>query len=83
MLHAENQDHLYRVAHSDEQAALIDRLVRAGHAGEAMMNSARSALVDSIHTGLIVASVATMVGLCLAWFVPPVRVDYFEARPQN
>ncbi|MFR0672740.1 hypothetical protein ACLUUI_00485 [Enterobacterales bacterium AW_CKDN230030176-1A_HGKHYDSX7] len=24
MLHAENQDHLYRVAHSDEQAALID-----------------------------------------------------------
>ncbi|WP_434773365.1 hypothetical protein [Pseudomonas entomophila] len=24
MLHAENQDHLYRVAYSDEQSALID-----------------------------------------------------------
>jgi len=66
-----------------DQAALINRLVSAGHAGDAMMNSARSALVDSIHMGLIVAAVAAMVGLCLAWFVPPVRVGYLEAQSQN
>ncbi|RZF26250.1 MFS transporter [Paraburkholderia sp. UYCP14C] len=66
-----------------EQAALVNRLVSAGHAGDAMMNSARSALVDSIHVGLMVASVATLVGLGLAWFVPPVRVAYAEPQPQN
>jgi MFS family permease len=64
----------------NEQAALITRLVSAGHAGDAMMTSARSALVDSIHVGLAVAAVAALVGLCLAWFVPPVRVGYLEAR---
>ncbi|AYC31742.1 hypothetical protein D3880_04795 [Pseudomonas cavernae] len=26
MLHAHNQDHLYRIAHSEEQEALIDAL---------------------------------------------------------
>src|SRR5262249_29731572 len=41
-----------------EQAALINRLVSAGHAaGNAMtmMKSARGALVESIHVGLILA----------------------------
>ena len=58
-----------------DQAALINRLVSAGHAGDA--------LVDSIHTGLIVAAAAALVGLCLAWFVPPVRVGYLETQSQN
>jgi EmrB/QacA subfamily drug resistance transporter len=66
-----------------EQAALVDRLVSAGHAGNAMMNSARGALVESIHVGLAVAAVAALVGLCLAWFVPPVRVGYAEADPRS
>ncbi|WP_043284853.1 MFS transporter [Paraburkholderia oxyphila] len=66
-----------------DQAALITRLVSAGHAGDAMMNSARSALVDSIHIGLAVAAVAALAGLCLAWFVPPVRVGYLEPRSHN
>ncbi|MGF6414032.1 ABC-type spermidine/putrescine transport system permease subunit II [Paraburkholderia sp. MM5482-R2] len=48
-----------------------------------MMNSARGALVNSIHMGLVVAALAAMVGLCLAWFVPPVRVGYLDAPPQN
>ncbi|MCC8405268.1 MFS transporter [Paraburkholderia sp. MMS20-SJTN17] len=66
-----------------EQAALVNRLVSAGHAGDAMIGSARSALVDSIHVGLTVAAVAALVGLCLAWFVPPIRVGYPEVQPQN
>lgn len=63
-----------------EQAALINRLVSAGHAGDAMMHSAREALVQSIHIGILVAGAAALGGLCLAWFVPPVRVDYLEAE---
>jgi EmrB/QacA subfamily drug resistance transporter len=59
-----------------EQAALINRLVSAGHAGDAMMNSARDALVQSIHIGILVAGAAALIGLCLAWFVPPVRITY-------
>lgn len=62
-----------------EQAALINRLVSAGHAGDAMMNSARDALVQSIHIGILVAGAAALIGLCLAWFVPPVRIAYPEA----
>jgi EmrB/QacA subfamily drug resistance transporter len=62
-----------------EQAALITRLVGEGHAGEAMMHSARDALVTSIHVGLAMAAVAALVGLCLTWFVPPVRVSYPDA----
>ncbi|AJZ62555.1 sugar (and other) transporter family protein [Paraburkholderia fungorum] len=63
-----------------EQAALIDRLVSAGHAGDAMMNSARDTLVQSIHIGILVAGAAALTGLCLAWFVPPVRIGYLEAE---
>jgi EmrB/QacA subfamily drug resistance transporter len=59
-----------------EQAALINRLVIAGHAGDAMMTSARGALVESIHVGLAVAAIASLIGLGLAWFVPPVQVSY-------
>ena len=66
-----------------EQAALINRLVSAGHAGNAMMSSARGALVDSIHVGLTVAAAAALIGLCLAWFVPPVKVGFLEAQPQQ
>ena len=63
-----------------EQAALINRLVNAGHAGDAMMSAARGALVESIHVGLAVATLAALVGLCLAWFVPPVRVSGPDAE---
>jgi EmrB/QacA subfamily drug resistance transporter len=66
-----------------EQAALINRLVTAGHAGDAMMNSARDALVVSIHVGLAVAATAALVGLGLAWFVPPVRVGYGDTDTIN
>jgi EmrB/QacA subfamily drug resistance transporter len=66
-----------------EQAALISRLVNAGQAGDAMMKSARGALVDSIHMGLTVAGLAALVGLCLAWFVPPVQVGDLGAQPQT
>jgi hypothetical protein len=66
-----------------EQAALISRLVNAGHAGDAMMNSARDALVESIHVGLIVATLAALAGLALAWFVPPVRVSHPDGDGQN
>lgn len=61
-----------------EQAALISRLVNAGQAGDAMamMNSARGALVESMHVGLVVTAVAALAGLALAWFVPPVRVSH-------
>jgi phosphoribosylcarboxyaminoimidazole (NCAIR) mutase len=62
-----------------EQAALINRLVSAGHAGDAMMRSAREALVQSIHIGILVAGGAALIGLCLAWFVPPVRISYPES----
>ena len=57
-----------------EQAALISRLVNAGQAGDAMMLSARRALVESIHVGLGFAVAAAMIGLCLVWFVPPVQI---------
>ena len=63
-----------------EQAALINRLVSAGQAGDAMMHSAREALVQSIHIGILVAGAAALVGLCLAWFVPPVQVGYLESE---
>ena len=63
-----------------EQAAFINRLVSAGHAGDAMMNSARDALVQSIHIGILVAGAAALIGLCLALFVPPVRISYSEAE---
>jgi EmrB/QacA subfamily drug resistance transporter len=61
-----------------EQAALISRLILAGHAGNAMMDSARGMLVQSIHVGLAAAAVAALAGFCLAWFVPPVRVDRMD-----
>ena len=57
-----------------EQAALINRLIMAGHADDTMMHAARSALVKSIHLGLAFAATAAMIGLLLAWFVPPVRI---------
>ena len=63
-----------------EQAALIDRLVSAGHAGDAMMNSARDTLVQSIHIGILVAGAAALTGLCLAPIEPPVRIGYLEAE---
>jgi len=66
-----------------EQAALVERLINAGHAGDAMMNSARSALVSSIHIGLALAAAASLAGLCLAWFVPPVRVGPLEADARD
>jgi EmrB/QacA subfamily drug resistance transporter len=63
-----------------EQAALINRLVSAGQSGDAMMRSAREALVQSIHIGILVAGAAALIGLCLAWFVPPVRISYPETE---
>jgi hypothetical protein len=66
-----------------EQSALIERLVAAGQSGDAMMHSARMALVASIHVGLVVAAMAAFVGLCLAWFVPAVRVVYGDAKQQG
>ncbi|NPT57617.1 MFS transporter [Paraburkholderia elongata] len=66
-----------------QQSALIERLLRAGHAGDAMMSSARGALVESIHVGLTVAAAAALVGLCLAWFVPTVRVTYPDLDAQT
>jgi hypothetical protein len=66
-----------------EQSALIERLVAAGQPGDAMMHSARMALVASIHVGLVVAAMAAFVGLCLAWFVPAVRVVYGDAKQKG
>jgi hypothetical protein len=66
-----------------EQSALINHLVIEGHSHEAMMMmmmSARATLVESIHIGLTVAAVAALIGLCLAWFVPPVRVVFAAER---
>ncbi|SAK56398.1 major facilitator transporter [Caballeronia hypogeia] len=63
-----------------EQSALIERLVNAGPMGDAMMHAARTALVASIHVGLVVAALAAFVGLCLAWFVPAVQVAYRDAK---
>jgi hypothetical protein len=60
-----------------EQAALVGHLIDAGHAGDAMMDMARNALVESIHAGLAIAAAAAVAGLCLAWFVPPVRLGRF------
>lgn len=65
-----------------EQTALINRLVSAGQSGTEMMRSARGALVESIHVGLGLAAAAAIIGLCLAWFVPPVRVDR-ESMPDS
>jgi EmrB/QacA subfamily drug resistance transporter len=62
----------------DEQAALISRLIMAGHNGGAAMHAAREALVKSIHLGLGLAAAAALIGLCLVRFVPPVRVDRIE-----
>ncbi|QYD71965.1 MFS transporter [Paraburkholderia edwinii] len=64
-----------RVDHS-QQAALIEHLITAGHVGGPMMHMAREALIDSIHVGLALAAVAAVLGLCLSWFVPTVRVVY-------
>ena len=67
-----------------EQSALIERLVAAGQAHDAMtmMHSARMALVASIHIGLAVAALAAFIGLCLAWFVPAVRIVHGDAQEQ-
>jgi hypothetical protein len=59
-----------------QQAALIEHLIMAGHVGGPMMQAARLALIDSIHVGLALAAAAAIIGLCLAWFVPAVRVVY-------
>jgi EmrB/QacA subfamily drug resistance transporter len=64
-----------RVDHS-QQAALIEHLIMAGHVGGPMMHMAREALIDSIHVGLSLAAAAAVLGLCLSWFVPTVRVEY-------
>jgi EmrB/QacA subfamily drug resistance transporter len=66
------------IADRSEQAALISRLIMAGHGGGPAMQAAREALVKSIHMGLGLAAVAALIGLCLVWFVPPVRVDRIE-----
>jgi EmrB/QacA subfamily drug resistance transporter len=66
-----------------EQSALIERLVMAGQSGDMMMRSARAALVESIHIGLGVAALAAFAGLCLAWFVPAVRVVYGDMKEQR
>ncbi|HEY4351513.1 MAG TPA: MFS transporter [Paraburkholderia sp.] len=59
-----------------QQAALIEHLITAGHVGGPMMHMAREALIDSIHVGLSLAAAAAVLGLCLSWFVPAVRVEY-------
>ena len=61
----------------NEQVALVGRLIEAGHAGDAMMDAARNALVESIHAGLAIAAATAIAGLCLVWFVPPVRLARF------
>jgi EmrB/QacA subfamily drug resistance transporter len=66
-----------------QQAALIEHLIMAGHVGGPMMQAARLALIDSIHVGLALAAAAAVVGLCLAWFVPAVRVVYPEDGAQQ
>jgi ABC-type spermidine/putrescine transport system permease subunit II len=48
-----------------------------------MMHSARDALVVSIHIGLVVAALAAFIGLCLAWFVPAVRIVYGDAEGRS
>jgi len=60
-----------------EQVALVGRLIEAGHAGDAMMDAARNALVESIHAGMAIAAATAILGLCLVWFVPPVRLARF------
>jgi MFS family permease len=67
------------LADRGDQAALISRLIMAGHAGDNAMHAAREALVKSIHLGLGLAAVAALIGLCLARFVPPVRVDRIDS----
>ncbi|HEY3597486.1 MAG TPA: MFS transporter [Paraburkholderia sp.] len=65
-----------------QQAALIEHLIKAGRSGGPMMMAARGALVDSIHVGLSLAAGAALLGLCLAWFVPSVRVAYADTAAQ-
>jgi EmrB/QacA subfamily drug resistance transporter len=58
-----------------DQAVLVNQLVFAGHAGNAIIGSARDALISAIHMGLALAAGAALIGLCLTWFVPPLRIS--------
>jgi EmrB/QacA subfamily drug resistance transporter len=58
------------------QANLVNQLVFAGHAGDAIMGSARQALVGAIHAGLAVAAGAALIGLCVTWFALPERTGH-------
>ncbi|MFC0400681.1 MFS transporter [Paraburkholderia rhizosphaerae] len=66
-----------------QQAALIEHLIMAGHASGPMMEAARRTLIESIHVGLSLAAAAAVIGLCLAWFVPSVRVEYGEETAEG
>ncbi|WP_260463871.1 MFS transporter [Burkholderia sp. Bp8963] len=61
-----------------EQAALISRVIMAGHTGDPMMHMAREALVRTVHLGLGLAAAAALIALGLVWFVPPVRVERID-----
>jgi len=63
-----------------DQTALVNQLVLSGHAGGAILEPARQALIGAIHLGLAVAAGAALVGLCVTLFVPSVRIRYSDMR---
>ncbi|HWZ47414.1 MAG TPA: MFS transporter [Herbaspirillum sp.] len=60
------------------QQSLLTQTAQAGRDGEAMLNAAREALVGSIHIGVALAIVVSLIGL---WMVRRVPLVNFHHRP--
>jgi EmrB/QacA subfamily drug resistance transporter len=58
------------------QQSLLTESAQAGRNGEAMLNAAREALVASIHTGVALAIVVSLIGLWMVRRVPRVNFHH-------
>jgi hypothetical protein len=65
-----------RMVDRADQSVLVNQLVFAGHTGDAILSSARLALISAIHTSLVLAAGAALVGLCLTLFVLSGRISH-------
>lgn len=65
-----------RMVDRTDQGVLVNQLVFAGHTGNAILSSARLALISAIHTSLVLAAGAALIGLCLTLFVLSGRITH-------
>lgn len=69
-----------RMVDRADQGVLVNQLVFAGHTNNPILSSARLALISAVHTSLVLAAGAALIGLCLTLFVLSGRITHPRSR---